>query len=72
MSRIDPWEKAAPPSKNRPAARNYGADESSESFRVATEAIGKSKAKENKPAKKLAKALRKNDPTLDRRPKFKD
>ena len=28
--------------------------------------------KEDKPAKKLAKALRKNDPTLDRRPKFKD
>jgi hypothetical protein len=32
----------------------------------------KSKAKEDKLAKKLAKALRKNDPTLDRRPKFKD
>jgi hypothetical protein len=70
MSRIDPWEKAA--SKNRPAARKHGADESSESFRAAAEAIEKSKAKEDKPAKKLAKALRKNDPTLDRRPKLKD
>jgi hypothetical protein len=53
-----PWEKAE--------------DESSESFRAATKAIGKSQAKNDKPVKKLAKALRKNDPTIYRRPKFKD
>jgi hypothetical protein len=47
-------------------------DESSESFRAATKAIGKSQAKNDKPVNKLAKALRKNDPTMDRRPKFKD
>ena len=47
-------------------------DESSESFRAATKAIGKSQAKNDKPVKKLAKALCKNDPTMDRRPKFKD
>jgi hypothetical protein len=72
MSRIDPWEKAPPSSKNQTAAGKHGEDESSESFRAATKAIGKSKAKNDKPVEKLAKALRKNDPTMDRRPKFKD
>ena len=71
MSRIDPWEKAVPSSKNQTAGK-HGEDESSESFRAPTKAIGKSQAKNDKPVKKLAKALRKNDPTMDRRPKFKD
>jgi len=72
MSRIDPWEKAAPSLKNQTAAGKHGEDESSESFRAATKAIGKLKAKNDKPVKKLATALRKNDPTMDRRPKLKD
>jgi hypothetical protein len=72
MSRTDPWEKAASLSKNHRAARKHGGDKSTESFRAAAKAIGKSKPKVDKAVKKLAEALRKDDPTLERRPKFKD
>jgi hypothetical protein len=59
-------------SKSQRAARKRGEDESTESFRVAARATGKSKPKGDKKVRKFANALRKDDPTQDRRSKFKD
>jgi hypothetical protein len=60
---------------NKPAkkqrASKHSADESTELFRAATKASGESKPKINKKVKKLAKALREDDPTQDGHSKFK-
>lgn len=60
-----------PPKKQR-AARKRGVDESSKLFHAAMRAVGEPKPKPDKKAKKLAKALREDDPTQDGRSKFKD
>jgi hypothetical protein len=69
MSQLDPRKKVVQPAKNKRAASKHSADESTKSFRAAMKAIGKPKPRADKAVKKLAKALHKDDPTLDRRPK---